>query len=66
LQYQRELQVVRNQQLDLVNFENNMQAFKDAFGRNYKLAGDKFTSAVEDIDKAIKALEKTKADLLAS
>ena len=66
LQYQRELQVVRNQQLDLVNFENNMQAFKDAFGRNYKLAGDKFTSAVEDIDKAIKALEKTKADLIAS
>ena len=66
LQYQKELQIVKNQQLDLVNFETNMQAFKDAFGRNYKLAGDKYSSALEDIDKAIKALEKTKADLMAS
>ena len=66
LQYQKELAIVRNQQLDLVNFEANMQAFKDAFGRNYKLANDKFGAASEDIDKAIKALEKTKADLVAS
>ena len=66
LQYQKELAIVRNQQLDLVNFEANMQAFKDAFGRNYKLANDKFGAAIDEIDKAIKALEKTKADLLAS
>ena len=66
LQYQKELAIVRNQQLDLVNFESNMEAFKEAFGRNYRLAGDKFTSAIEDIDKAIKALENTKKDLLAS
>ena len=66
LQYQRELAVIKDQQLDLVNFESNMEAFKEAFGRNYRLAGDKFNSAIEDIDKAIKALENTKKDLLAS
>ena len=66
LQYQRELQIVRNQQVDILNFENNMQAFKDGFARNYELASRKFQDAIDDIDKTIKALEKTKADLLSS
>ena len=66
LQYRRELEVVRNQQLDLVNFESNMQEFKDAFGRNYRLASDKFQTAIEEIDKSIDHLNKIKANLLSS
>ena len=66
LQYQRELQVVRNQQLDLVNFETNMQEFKDAFGRNYRIASEKFQTAIDEIDKTIDHLEKVKKALQSS
>ena len=66
LQYQRELAVVRNQQLDLVNFETNMQEFKDAFGRNYRIASEKFQTAIEEIDKTIDHLEKVKKALQSS
>ncbi|MBO4636692.1 MAG: DUF2130 domain-containing protein [Clostridiales bacterium] len=66
LRYQRELSIVRNQQLDITNFENNMNAFKEAFGRNYRLASERFQKAIEEIDKTIDHLNKTKADLLAS
>ena len=66
LQYRKELQLVQNQNLDYAKFEENMNQFKSAFGRNYELASRKFKDAIEDIDKTIKALEKTKADLLSS
>ena len=66
LQYQKELEVVRNQQLDLVNFESNMQDFKDAFGKNYRIASEKFQTAIEEIDKTIDHLEKVKKALLSS
>ena len=66
LQYQRELAVVRNQQLDIVNFETNMNEFKDSFGRNYRIANDKFKKAIEEIDKTIDHLIKTKEALLSS
>ena len=66
LKYQRELQIVRNQQLDLTNFEANMQAFKDGFGRNFRLASERFATAIEEIDKTIDHLQKTKQALLAS
>ena len=66
LQYRRELQIVKNQQLDLRNFEENMQAFKDGFARNYRLASDRFRTAVEEIDKTIIHLQKTKEALLSS
>ena len=66
LQYQRELQVVKNQQLDLVNFESNMQEFKDAFGRNYRIASEKYQTAIEEIDKTIDHLEKVKKALMSS
>ncbi len=66
LKYQQELQVVRNQQVDILNFEENMNTFKEGFARNYELASRKFQDAIDDIDKTIKALEKTKADLLSS
>lgn len=66
LKYQHELQVVRNQQLDLTNFEANMQAFKDGFARNYRLASERFAQAIEEIDKTIDHLQKTKAALMSS
>ena len=66
LKYQKELAVVRNQQLDLYNFEANMQDFKDAFGRNYRLASEKFQTAIEEIDKTIDHLEKVKKALQSS
>jgi len=66
LQYQKELEVVRNQQLDLVNFESNMQEFKDAFGRNYRLASEKYQTAIDEIDKTIDHLEKVKKALMSS
>lgn len=66
LQYQQELQVVRNQQLDLTNFEANMNAFKDGFARNYRLASERFATAIEEIDKTIDHLQKTKAALMSS
>jgi hypothetical protein len=66
LKYQQELQIVRNQQLDLTNFEDNMNTFKDAFARNYRLASERFALAIEEIDKTIDHLQKTKAALLSS
>lgn len=66
VQYQKELALVKSQQLDLTNFEANMVAFKDAFGRNYRLASDKLKAAVDGIDRSIAALQKTKDNLLAS
>ena len=66
LAYQRELAIVKNQQVDIKNFEDNMNAFKDAFGRNYRLASEKFNKAIEEIDKTIDHLQKTKEALLSS
>lgn len=66
LQYRQELQLVRNQQLDVRNFEENMNAFKEGFARNYRLASDRFATAIEEIDKTIDHLQKTKAALLSS
>ena len=66
LKYQKELAIVKNQQLDLYNFESNMQEFKDAFGRNYRIASEKFQTAIEEIDKTIDHLEKVKKALQSS
>ncbi len=66
LQYQKELMVARNQQVDILNFEENMNAFKDGFARNYRLASDKFKKAIDEIDKTITHLQKTKEALLSS
>ena len=66
IKYQHQLQIEREQNIDINNFEANMNAFKDAFSRNYELASRKFQDAIDDIDRTIKALEKTKADLLSS
>ena len=66
LQYRQELQTVRNQQLDILHFEENMNAFKEGFARNYRLASDRFRTAIEEIDKTITHLQKTKEALLSS
>lgn len=66
LRYRQELQIVRNQQVDILHFEENMNAFKEGFARNYRLASEKFTTAIEEIDKTIDHLQKTKAALLSS
>ena len=66
LSYKKQLVALRDQDMDYKNFENNMNAFKSAFAKNYELASRKFQDAIDDIDKTIKALEKTKADLLSS
>lgn len=66
LKYKKELQVVQNQNIDIANFEDNMNNFKEAFGRNYRIASDKFKKAIEEIDKTIDHLQKTKDALLSS
>ena len=66
ISYKKELEVVKNQQIDVSNFEENMNAFKEGFARNYRLASEKFTKAIEEIDKTIDHLQKTKAALLSS
>ena len=66
LKYQKELQVVRNQQVDILHFEENMNAFKEGFARNYRLASEKFQTAIDEIDKTISHLQKTKDALLSS
>lgn len=66
LKYKNELAVVRAQNIDITNFEDNMEQFKDGFARNYDLASRKFTDAISGIDKTIKELEKTKQALLSS
>lgn len=66
LEYKKELQVVRNQNIDISHFEENMNAFKEGFGRNYRLASERFKKAIEEIDKTIDHLQKTKEALLSS
>lgn len=66
IEYRKELELVRNQNIDITHFEDNINAFKEGFGRNYKLASDKFKKAIEEIDKTIDHLQKTKEALLSS
>lgn len=66
LQYRQELQLIRSQQIDILHFEENMNAFKEGFARNYRLASEKFATAIEEIDKTIDHLQKTKQALLSS
>jgi len=66
LKYKSELALVRNQNIDITNFEEKMNKFKEGFARNYDIASRKFHDAIEGIDKTIKELEKTKAALLSS
>jgi hypothetical protein len=66
LSYKSELALVRTQNVDITNFEDQLNDFRDSFGRNYRLASDKFKSAIESIDKSIVQLQKTKDNLIRS
>jgi hypothetical protein len=66
MEYKNEIISLKNRNIDLENFENNLQTFKDDFGKNFKRAQDKYGSAIEQIDKSIEALTKTKEFLLGS
>jgi hypothetical protein len=66
LQYKNELALIREQNIDITNFENQLDSFKSAFSRNYELASKKFHSAIDEIDKSIHHLEKTKEALLST
>lgn len=66
LQYKQELAAVRSQNIDITHFEENMEKFKAGFARNYDLASRKFKTAIDEIDKTINSLQKTKDALLSS
>ena len=64
LEYKKELEIIKNQNIDITHFEENINAFKEGFGRNYRLASERFDKAIEEIDKTIDHLQKTKEHLL--
>ncbi|MNQ96877.1 hypothetical protein D3C85_1124980 [compost metagenome] len=66
LKYKSELALVKAQNVDITNFENNMEKFKEGFAKNYDLASRKFKTAIDEIDKTIDHLQKTKDALLSS
>lgn len=66
IEYQKELILARQQSVDVTNFENKVNAFRDKFAGHYQKASDKFNKAIEEIDKTIKSLQKMKDNLLSS
>lgn len=66
LEYKKEIELLQKENIDISHFEENMNSFKESFGRNYRLASDKFKKAIEEIDKTIEHLQKTKENLLFS
>jgi len=66
LKYKKQLIEMKNTNIDISNFEENMNLFKDGFSRNYRIASEKFNKAIEEIDKTIKHLQETKEALLSS
>lgn len=66
LQYRKELALVRQQNIDVTNFEDQLADFKDRFGRNYRIASERFAKAIDEIDKSIDHLQKIKEHLLGS
>lgn len=66
LKYKQELSIMKEQNIDITNFEDDLNTFKDAFSKNYDLASRKFKTAIDGIDKTISQLQKTKDALLSS
>lgn len=66
IEYKRQLALARQQSIDVTNFESQLSDFKDKFGRNYRLASEKFSKAIEEIDKSIDHLQKIKDALIGS
>jgi hypothetical protein len=66
IEYKAELALVKSQNIDITNFEDKMNKFKDGFAKNYEMASRRFREAIDGIDKTIKELQKTKEALLSS
>ena len=66
LKYRQELELAKHQQIDIMHFVDNMNTFKEGFARNYRIASDKFKTAIDEIDKTISHLQKTREALLSS
>ena len=66
IDYQRQLAIAQSQSIDVTRFEDQLAEFKDKFGRNYRLAAEKFQSAILEIDKSIAHLQKIKEALIGS
>lgn len=66
MRYKSELALIRSQNIDITNFESDLETYKEGFARNYDLAGRKFMAAIADIDKTINLLQRTKDELLSS
>ena len=66
VEYKKELALAKSQSIDVTNFEAQLLSFKDAFGRNYRLASEKFKTAIDEIDKSIQHLQKIKDALTSS
>ena len=66
LDYKKQLVIAQNTNIDISHFEENMNAFKEGFGRNYRLATEQFEKAIDEINKTIDHLQKTKDSLLSS
>ena len=66
LEYKQQLAIAKSQSIDVTNFENQLYDFRDKFGRNFRLASEKFNTAIEEIDKSISHLQKIKEALLSS
>ena len=65
-EYKRQLVIARNQSVDVTNFENKLNEFRNGFSRNYELASKKFNTAIEQIDESIKHLQKVREALVGS
>ena len=66
MKYKTELALIKEQNIDITNFETNLDNFKAQFGRNYELASKKFSTAIAEIDKSISHLQKTKDALIST
>ena len=66
LGYRKQLQTIQNQNIDITHFEEALDDFREKFGRNYRIASERFRTAIEEIDKSIQHLQKIKDNLLAS
>ena len=66
VQYKKELAIIKSQNIDITNFETELDSFKTAFAKNYELASKRFQTAIDEIDKSIDHLQKTKEALLST
>ena len=66
LKYKQELNLIRNQNIDIINFENKINTFRDGFAKNYLSASNHFQKAIEEIDKSIAKMQKVKQELTTS